>query len=77
MKTKFKHTFLLTEEEKKRVSEMTGKIMLWILEGRSIGYMSEKLNLAPWQIEYNIDEALYTLRRRVGVKRFLRILFWK
>lgn len=77
MNTIFKHTYLLTDEEKKQVSEMTGKIMLWILEGRSIGYMSDKLNLMPWQIECNIDEIMYTLRRRVGLKRFLKILFWK
>lgn len=77
MKTIFKHTYLLTDEEKRQVSEMTGKIMLWILEGRSIGYMSKKLNLSPQQIEQNIDAMLYTLRRKVGAKRFLRILLWR
>ena len=43
MKTKFKHSFLLTEDEKNQVSEMTGKTMLWILEGRDIDYMSKNL----------------------------------
>lgn len=73
----FKRTFMLNEEEKHKVSDMSGKIMLWILEGRSIGYMSEQLNLPPWQIEYNIDETLYTLRKHVGKWRFLKILFSK
>ena len=73
----FKRTFELTEEEKHKVSEITGNIMLWILEGRSIGYMSEKLNLPPWQVNYNIDETLYTLRKQVGRRRFFKILFIK
>ena len=71
----FKHTFLLTDEEKEQVSEMTGKIMLQMLEGRSIAYMSEKLNLQPWQIVYNIEETLYILKRQVGIRRYLKILF--
>ena len=75
--TYFKRTFALTDEEKLKVSEMSGKIMLYILEGRSIGYMSEKLNLPPWQIEANIDEMLYTLRKQVGKRRFLKTLFNK
>lgn len=73
----FKKTFLLTDEEKHKVSEMSGKIMLWILEGQSIGYMSEQLNLQPWQVEANINEMLYVLRKQVGKKRFLRTLFYK
>lgn len=73
----FKRTFGLTEEEKHKVSDMCGDIMLWMLEGRSIGYMSEKLNLPPWQVEANIDEMLYTLRKQVGKRRFLKILFIK
>ena len=32
----FKQTFMLNNEEKKHVSEMSGKIILWILEGRSL-----------------------------------------
>ena len=73
----FKRTFGLTEEEKHKVSDMCGDIMLWMLEGRSIGYMSETLNLPPWQVEANIDEMLYTLRKQVGKRRFLKILFIK
>lgn len=43
----FKRTFELTEEDRRQISEMTGNILIWILEGRSIIYMSEKLHLAP------------------------------
>lgn len=73
----FKHAFLLNEEEKRKVSEMSGKIMLYMLEGRDIGYMSKHLNLPPWQIEHNIDEMLFTLRQQVGKKRFFKTLFQK
>ncbi len=74
---KFVHNFMLTEDDKRQVSEMSGKIMLWILEGRDIGYMSKNLNLPPWQIEYNIDEMLYDLRKHVGLKRFIKTIFFK
>lgn len=73
----FKQTFMLNDDEKKQVSEMSGKIILWILEGRSIGYMSEMLNLSPWQIESNINGMLFTLMRQVGKRRFFKILFMK
>ena len=73
----FKETFLLTDEEKHKVSEMSGKIMLWILEGRDIGYMSRNLRIPPWQVKRNIDEMLYTLRKEVGIKHYLKLLTWK
>ena len=75
--TYFKKTFLLNEEEKRKVSEMSGNIMLWILEGQHIGYMSDRLKLSPQQIESNIDETLYTLRKHVGRWRYLKLLFRK
>lgn len=73
----FKQTFLLNQKEKKQVSEMSGKIMLWILEGQSIGYMSENLHLSPQQIETNINEMLFTLKEHVGKRRFFKILLAK
>lgn len=73
----FKQTFLLNNEEKKQVSEMSGKIILWILEGRSVGYMSEMLHLSPKQIESNIDEVLFVIKKYVGKRRFFKILLTK
>ena len=73
----FKKFFEMTEDERKKLAEMTGKIMLWIEEGRSIRYMSEKLNIHPQQVECNINEMLYVLRKQVGRKRFLKIFFMK
>lgn len=73
----FKRTFGLTEKEKREVSKRYGDILLYILEGRDIGYMSERLNLPPWQIESHMNEMLYALRREVGKRRFLKTLFIK
>ena len=67
----------LTEEEKKKVSKMVGDMTLFMLEGRSIGYMSEKLHLPPSMIKSNIDETLRVFRNRVGRWRYFKILFVK
>ena len=75
--TYFKETFMLNNEEKKQVSEMSGKIILWILEGRSIGYMSAMLHLSPQEIESNINETLFVLKKHVGKRRFFKILLAK
>ena len=73
----FIRTFLLTEEEKCKVSEMHGKILKWILEGRSICYMAEQIGLEPWQVEANIDQTLYIYRKQVGKWRYIKMLFRK
>lgn len=73
----FKRTFLLSNEEKIQVSEMCGKIILYALEGRSIGYMSKMLNLKPCEIQTNINEMLYILLKQVGKREFLKTLFMK
>ena len=75
--TYFKETFMLNNEEKKQVSEMSGKIILWILEGRSIGYISAMLHLSPQQIESNIDETLFILNKHIRKRRFFKILLAK
>lgn len=67
----------MTEEQKKKLSKMDGDILIWICEGQSMDYMSKKLNLQPWQIQHNIDEMLYVLRRKVGFRRFIKTLFIK
>lgn len=52
----FKRNFELTDEHKRKISEMSGKIMIWLIEGRSICYMAEQLNMEPWQVKRNIAE---------------------
>lgn len=67
----------LTENDKSKISEMMGKIVLWMLEERSIGYASKELKLHPNEILENIDETLYEFRKHVGRWRYFKILFWK
>lgn len=73
----FKPSVDLTEKDKQQISEMSGKIVLWILEGRSNAYMADQLHLHPQQFNHNVDQLLYDLRKHVGIWRFIKILFKK
>ena len=72
-----KQIYQMTEEEKEKFIKMSGSILLWIGERRSIKYMADKLNLSNSQVEFNIDETLYELKKQVGILRYLKILFTK
>ena len=72
-----KKIFEMTEEEKQKFIKISGSILLWIGEGRSIKYMSDKLNLSHSQVKFNIDETLYDLKKQVGLLHYLKILFMK
>lgn len=72
-----KTVFKMTEDEKRRLVDMSGSIILWLSEGRSIAYIGDKLNLKPSQVEHNIEEILYTIKKHVGIRRFIKILFTK
>lgn len=72
-----KEIYKMTAEEKEKFIKMSGSILLWIGERRSIKYMSEQLNLSHSQVEFNIDETLYDLKKQVGILRYLKILFIK
>lgn len=67
----------MTDEEKRIVSEITGKIMLGLLDDRSTNDIAKITKLYPNEVEWNIDETLYVLKRRVGLWRYLKILFIK
>lgn len=73
----FVNTYLLTEKQKQQVGEISGKTIQMILEGRSLYYMAEQLKLEPWEVVQNMDEMLYTLKKQVGWKRYLRNFFRK
>lgn len=76
-KTAFISLNELGPEEKQQVADMAGKILIWCLEGRHIAYMSEQLNLAPDEVEFNIEEMLYIIRKNVGNKKYLQNLLVK
>ena len=75
--TYFKQTQALTEEEKKQVSEQTRKIQLWVLEGKNINYIAEKLHLEPHLVENNIFETIYEFKKLIGLKLYLKLWFHK
>ena len=77
MMTYFKETSKLTEKEKKQVSEIAGKIILWNLEGRSLQYMADELKIPPHMVENNIFENIYELRKLIGTKLYLKLWFHK
>ena len=66
-----------SEDLKEKFVKTNGLILLWILEKRSMDYMSENSGLSPYEIENNISMILYELLHQVGIKRFLKTLFIK
>lgn len=77
MSTRFVPTRKLTDEDRKEISTMTGKIILWMLEGRRLSYVSEQLKMSPEEVLDNVYETLYTIRNKIGWRNYLRVLFWK
>ena len=75
--TYFKKSCELTEEEIKQVSEMTGKIHLWLFEGRSIDYMAEKLHLEPYMVLNHMFETADDFNKKLGTKLYLKLWFHK
>ena len=75
--TYFKETHNLTEEERKQVSEMVGQMQLWILEGRSIYDIANRLKLEPWEVVENVFETAYGFIGLIGFKNYLKIWFHK
>lgn len=72
-----KQVFSMTEEEKQKFIEVNGKTILYLVEQRSLFDMAKKLDLEPWQVDHNIDELLYELRKSLGWKRYIKALFIK
>lgn len=73
----YKPTFALTQEDKRILADINGKIVIGCLERRSTFEMAQKLKLQPYELEYNIDEMLYVLLKHVGIKRYLKTLLRK
>ena len=73
----FVKTCDLTDEDKRIISDNTGKIMLGILNNKTSVCIADQINIQPNELEWNIDEILYTFKKRVGIWRYLKILFIK
>ena len=68
---------LMTEEEKKKFVNTIGVTVLGLSEGKSSYQIAKELKLPTWQVDHNIDELIYTLRKTVGMKRFTKAMFNK
>ena len=66
-----------TEEEKKKFVNTAGITMLGLAEHKASFQIAEELKLETWQVEANIDEFLWMLRKSLGWKRYIRALFIK
>lgn len=77
MSTRFVPTEKLTDKDRQKISDMTGKIILWMLEERRLQYVSEQLEMSPEEVLNNVYEILRTIRNKIGWRNYLRVLFWK
>lgn len=73
----FKPTSKLTDEEKRMVSDMVGKLQLYILEGRSIVYMAKQTHLSIYEVEENLFETAYQFIKQIGWRKFIKLLIYK
>ena len=67
----------MTEIEKQQLSKIIGDTFIMLEESYSIEQIAKELKVEPWQVEYNIDDILYRLRRRLGWRRYIRTMFMK
>ena len=72
-----KFIFDMTEEEKKHLSDICGTCITMMAQGYSYSQIADKTGLNPTQVRDNAYEMLYTLRKYVGRKNFIKVLFWK
>lgn len=77
MSKRLYHINTMREKQKQRFVDITGKTVLYLAEGRSLYDMAERLDLEPSQVDHNIDELLYELRKSLGWKRYIKALFIK
>lgn len=65
----------MTEDEKKKFVNTIGVTVLCLAEGKGDFQIAEELKLPLYAVHRNIDELIYTLRKTLGWKRFIRALF--
>ena len=65
----------MTEGEKKKFVNTIGITVLCLSEGKCSYQIAKELKLSPQQVDHNIDELIYTLRRTLGWRRIIKALF--
>lgn len=69
--------YKMTEEEKKKFVNTIGITVLGLSEGKCSYHIAKELKMNPHQVNHNIDELIYTLRKTLGWKRFIKAMFMK
>ncbi len=67
----------MTDEDKQRFIYVIGTMCLRIGEGFNSKQIADEIDLHPYQVDENIIELLYTIRKRIGVWRFIKTIFIK
>ena len=57
----FIEKWALTAEKREKLSHQNGKILLGLMERRSVKSIAADIKLSPNEVEHNIDEMLYEL----------------
>ncbi len=68
----------MAEVEREKAAKALGMMILMLEERYSIHQIGEKIKLEPWQVDFNIREILYYVRRHLGKWQCIKeILFVK
>lgn len=73
----FKSVQNMTEDEKRTFVNTMGITTLCLAEGKCSYQIAKELKLDTHAVDHNIDEMLYTLRKSLGWKRYIKALFIK
>lgn len=62
-------------EEREKLAEIHGTTLVMLEQGYSDRQIADKLGLEDWQVRWNIDEILWIIRKRIGLRRFIESIF--
>ena len=65
----------MTDEEKKKFVNTIGITVLCLSEGKASFQIAKELKLNTMAVDHNIDELIYTLRKTLGWRRFIKAMF--
>ena len=69
--------FEMSEDERREFATMIGETVLMMEEGKGTWQIAEKFGMTPKDMEWNITEILYWIRKHIGVWRFIKTIFIK
>ena len=66
---------MMSKEEREKAAKMIGNTVLMLEEGYSTQQIGEELGLDAWQVDHNIREILYFVRKHLGRGKVIKELF--